>query len=80
MIFVIHCLYFSWNNGENHLIFNMVPGSVPDYNTVIDVPIGKAMIAGAGMSSLTYRSDFDISLPVYSSLVDNLKPNFNNIR
>ncbi|KAF3422411.1 hypothetical protein E2986_02534 [Frieseomelitta varia] len=69
-----------WNNGENHLIFNMVPGSVPDYNTVIDVPVGKAMIAGAGMSSLTYRSGFDISLPVYSPLVNNLKPNFNNKR
>ncbi|XP_076297502.1 exostosin glycosyltransferase sotv isoform X2 [Lasioglossum baleicum] len=52
-----------WNNGENHLIFNMVPGSVPDYNTIIDVPIGKAMIAGAGMSSLSYRPGFDISLP-----------------
>lgn len=58
----------------------MVPGSVPDYNTVIDVPVGKAMIAGAGMSSLTYRSGFDISLPVYSPLVNNFKPNFNNKR
>ena len=73
-------LNFSWNNGENHLIFNMVPGSVPDYNTVIDVPVGKAMIAGAGMSSLTYRSGVVISLPVYSPLVNNLKPNFNNKR
>ncbi|EFN66281.1 Exostosin-2 [Camponotus floridanus] len=52
-----------WKKGENHLIFNMVPGSVPDYNTVIDVPVGRAMIAGAGMSSLTYRPGFDISLP-----------------
>ncbi|XP_076544829.1 exostosin glycosyltransferase sotv isoform X1 [Osmia lignaria lignaria] len=69
-----------WNNGENHLIFNMVPGSVPDYNTIIDVPIGKAMIAGAGMSSLTYRSGFDISLPVYSPLINNFKPNVNNTR
>lgn len=69
-----------WNNGENHLIFNMIPGTVPDYNTVIDVPVGKAMIAGAGMSSLTYRSGFDISLPVYSPLVNNLKLNFNNTR
>ncbi|XP_076667121.1 exostosin glycosyltransferase sotv [Andrena cerasifolii] len=69
-----------WNNGENHLIFNMVPGSVPDYNTIIDVPVGKAMIAGAGMSSLTYRLGFDISLPVYSPLITNLKPNSNSTR
>ncbi|XP_017788520.1 PREDICTED: exostosin-2, partial [Habropoda laboriosa] len=69
-----------WNNGENHLIFNMIPGTVPDYNTVIDVPVGKAMIAGAGMSSLTYRFGFDISLPVYSPLVNSLKSHFNNTR
>ncbi|KAL6264521.1 hypothetical protein P5V15_004628 [Pogonomyrmex californicus] len=69
-----------WNKGENHLIFNMVPGSVPDYNTVIDVSVGRAMIAGAGMSSLIYRPSFDISLPIYSPLVNNLKANYSNIR
>ncbi|XP_015584930.1 exostosin-2 [Cephus cinctus] len=63
-----------WDKGENHLIFNMIPGSVPDYNPMLDVPIGEAMIAGAGMSSLTYRSGFDISLPVYSPLTANLNP------
>jgi len=73
------CIY-SWNRGENHLIFNMVPGSVPDYNTIIDVPVGRAMIAGAGMSSLTYRPSFDISLPVYSPLANNFKTNHNNTR
>ncbi|XP_012254638.2 exostosin-2 [Athalia rosae] len=63
-----------WKDGENHLIFNMVPGSVPDYNTLIDVPVGKAMIAGAGFSSLTYREGFDISLPVYSPHIANYQP------
>lgn len=58
----------------------MVPGSVPDYNTVIDVPIGRSIIAGAGMSSLTYRLGFDISLPVYSPLVNNVKTNLSNTR
>ncbi|KYN07271.1 Exostosin-2 [Cyphomyrmex costatus] len=69
-----------WNKGENHLIFNMVPGTVPDYNTIIDVPVGRAIIAGAGMSSLTYRPSFDISLPIYSPLVNNLKTNHSNMR
>ncbi|KAG7202832.1 hypothetical protein KM043_009985 [Ampulex compressa] len=69
-----------WNKGENHLIFNMVPGTVPDYNTVLDVHIGKAMIAGAGLSSLTYRPSFDISLPVFSPLVGNLKKHVNTSR
>lgn len=69
-----------WNKGENHLIFNMIPGSVPDYNTVLDVSVGRAMIAGAGMSSLTYRPGFDVSLPVYSPLANNLKANHSNAR
>lgn len=70
----------SWNKGENHLIFNMVPGSVPDYSTVFDVPVERAIIAGAGLSSLTYRPGFDISLPVYSPLVNYLKTNVNYTR
>lgn len=27
----------SWNEGLNHLLFNMMPGSIPDYNTILDV-------------------------------------------
>ncbi|XP_034951756.1 exostosin-2 [Chelonus insularis] len=57
-----------WNGGENHIIFNMIPGSFPDYNTTLDVKLGKAIIAGAGFSTLTFRSGFDISLPVFSSI------------
>ncbi|XP_046616513.1 exostosin-2 [Neodiprion virginianus] len=69
-----------WNDGENHLIFNMIPGSVPDYNTVIDIPVSKAMIAGAGFSSLTYRAGFDVSLPVYSPHLENYKRQAQNRR
>lgn len=69
-----------WNDGENHLLFNMVPGGAPDYNTFIDVPISKAMIAGAGFSSLTYRAGFDISLPVYSPHITNYEPEAGSIR
>ncbi|XP_026466226.1 exostosin-2-like [Ctenocephalides felis] len=68
-----------WNDGENHLIFNMVPGSSPEYNTVLDLPIGKALVAGAGFDTWAYRSGFDISLPVYSILaaeyIDNYDKN-----
>ncbi|XP_043269828.1 exostosin-2 [Venturia canescens] len=68
-----------WNNGENHLIFNMIPGSVPEYHTVIEASLGKAMIAGAGSSSLTHRTGFDISIPVYSSLMmDSRKSTFHS--
>ncbi|KAK0166479.1 hypothetical protein PV328_004899 [Microctonus aethiopoides] len=62
-----------WNGGENHLIFNMVPGSFPDYNTSLDVSLGKAMIAGAGFSTITYRYGFDISIPVFSPLATDLR-------
>ncbi|XP_077293542.1 exostosin glycosyltransferase sotv [Arctopsyche grandis] len=55
-----------WENGENHIIFNMVPGTNPDYNTVIDLHTGRALIAGAGFNSWTYRTSFDVSLPFFS--------------
>ncbi|KAK7870147.1 hypothetical protein R5R35_012711 [Gryllus longicercus] len=61
-----------WSNGENHLIFNMVPGSAPDYNTVVDLSSGKAMIVGAGFSTWTYRVGFDVSFPMYSPVVNHL--------
>ncbi|XP_067013455.2 exostosin-2 [Anabrus simplex] len=55
-----------WSEGENHLVFNMIPGSVPDYSTVVELSLGRAIVAGAGFSSWTYRPGFDVSLPVYS--------------
>lgn len=50
----------------------MLSGSPPEYNTVVDLALGKAMVAGAGFSSWTYRTGFDVSIPMYSPLVDNL--------
>lgn len=44
----------------------MIPGSPPDFNTVIDLALGNALIAGAGFDSWTYRVGFDISLPLFS--------------
>ncbi|XP_047515093.1 exostosin-2 [Pieris napi] len=61
-----------WNNGENHLIFNMVPGSEPNYNTVIDLNTSYAVIAGAGFDTWTFRYGFDISIPLYSHIASNI--------
>ncbi|XP_014661845.1 PREDICTED: exostosin-2-like [Priapulus caudatus] len=58
-----------WNEGLNHLLFNMMPGSIPDYNTALDVHRDKAMVAGGGFSTWTYRRDFDVSIPVYNPLL-----------
>lgn len=51
---------------------NMLPGSVPEYNSVLDVNVGKAVIAGGGFSSWTYRRTYDISIPVYNPLTANI--------
>ncbi|XP_055684068.1 exostosin-2 [Lutzomyia longipalpis] len=55
-----------WEGGENHILFNMIPGSSPDYNTVLDVNTDRALIAGAGFDTWTYRSGFDLSIPFFS--------------
>lgn len=57
---------FSWNGGENHLIFNMISGTSPDFSPVIELDIGKALLAGAGFDTYTFREGFDISIPLYS--------------
>ena len=31
----------SWGGGVNHLVFNMLPGSQPHYNTTPDFNYGK---------------------------------------
>lgn len=58
-----------WNDGTNHLLFNMLPGSAPEYTAALEVDIGKALIAGGGFSTWTYRRTFDVSIPVYNPLV-----------
>lgn len=54
----------------------MVPGTAPDYKTVVDLSIGKAMVAGVGFDSWTYRSSFDISIAIYSDLALSLHKNY----
>ena len=57
-----------WNHGKNNLIFNMLPGTYPDYSTSLQVARGKALLAGSSFSYWSYRNNFDISIPMYSSL------------
>lgn len=68
-----------WNDGANHLIFNMLPGELPDYKTTLEVDTGKAMIAGGGFSTWTYRRGFDVSIPVFNPFLENayLQPKSN---
>jgi glucuronyl/N-acetylglucosaminyl transferase EXT2 len=54
-------------SGSNHLIFNFIPGSYPSYNRRIDMQLADAMIAGGGFDSWSFRSGFDIAVPVPSA-------------
>ncbi len=66
-------MYFRWNDGTNHLLFNMLPGSTPDYNTSLDVYHDKAIVVGGGYSRWSYRYNYDIAIPVYNPLVAEMK-------
>lgn len=57
------------------MIFNILPGSAPDFNTVLDVNTDRAIIAGAGFDSWSYRFGFDLSIPFYSPLLENYERN-----
>lgn len=64
---------YSWTHfgGRNHLIFNMIPGQYPDFNTSLDVQTEKAVIVSGGFSSWSYRPGFDVSIPIFNSLTQN---------
>lgn len=51
----------------------MVSEIVPGYNSVVELNLSNAMVAGAGFSSWTYRSGFDISIPMYTPVVEQLE-------
>jgi glucuronyl/N-acetylglucosaminyl transferase EXT2 len=57
-----------WSGGENHVVFNMLPGSPHHYNTTPDFYYGKAMLAGGGFSQVSYRYGYDLSVPVFNHL------------
>ena len=46
----------------------MLPGSTPDYNTTLDVNHDKALLAGGGFSTWSYRSSYDVSTPIFNPL------------
>ncbi|XP_054159212.1 exostosin-2-like [Oppia nitens] len=63
---ILSSLPYWGKKGANHLIFNMISGSFPDYNKRIEVNLGDSLIAGAGFDTWTYRQEFDVSIPFYS--------------
>lgn len=59
IIFFKYCFCFSWDNGENHLLFNVLPRE----NGITELKTDHAMIAGADFDAWSYRTGFDFSIP-----------------
>lgn len=55
-----------WNNGTNHLIFNMVTAAAPNYVPALNFARGNAMVTGSGFTQRSYRRTFDISIPMFN--------------
>ncbi|XP_073811631.1 exostosin glycosyltransferase 1 ttv [Musca autumnalis] len=55
-----------WNNGRNHVIFNLYSGTWPDYvEHSLGFDTGEAILAKASMSIQHVRHGFDISIPLF---------------
>ncbi|KAJ8674013.1 hypothetical protein QAD02_005275 [Eretmocerus hayati] len=59
--------------GKNHLIFNLILDDPDRHDNIIDTSVGQAMIAGMGFTKNHYRRQFDLSLPVFSTLLQNFR-------
>nr|XP_057903637.1 exostosin-1b isoform X2 [Doryrhamphus excisus] len=55
-----------WNDGRNHLIFNLYSGTWPDYTEDLGFDIGQAMLAKASIGAENFRPNFDVSIPLFS--------------
>lgn len=53
-------IFHSWESGENHLLFNMVPR----VNGIMELKSDRAIIAGAYFDGWSYRTGFDFILPL----------------
>jgi glucuronyl/N-acetylglucosaminyl transferase EXT1 len=55
-----------WNNGKNHVIFNLYSGTWPSYLELgLGFDTGQAILAKASVSMQTMRHGFDVSIPLF---------------
>ncbi|XP_062449904.1 exostosin-like 1 isoform X2 [Rhea pennata] len=55
-----------WNDGRNHLIFNLYSGTWPNYTEDLGFDIGQAILAKASFYTENFRPGFDVSIPLFS--------------
>lgn len=56
----------TWNNGRNHILFNLYSGTWPSYSeNSLGFNTGEAILAKASMSWQQIRPEFDISIPLF---------------
>lgn len=61
---------FSWEDGRNYLLFNMLFGGVFDYNLILDVVIDKVILVGGGFVIWSYRMGYDVSIFVFNVFIN----------
>lgn len=46
----------------------MIAGDAPNFSTIPEIDLGKAIVAGADLDTYSHRMGFDIKIPVYSPI------------
>ena len=55
-----------WNNGENHLIYNLYAGTWSRYLDDLNFNFGKAILLETSISYKFYRPDYDVAMPLFN--------------